>query len=543
MSFGFSASAFVDIGDIGVGARPLGLGKACVAGMDDSTAIFTNPAGLGLKSNFDLVSMSGTLLSEINYLVIGVSNNYPVGSVGIGYIKASVGDIPITYITGSGSTQAVVQSSSADYGSSVLFISYASELTRFLLGRGEGLFVGTNIKYFSQGFTGGGATVEATKGTGLDADLGFVWQARPNLNLGLTINNFLPASVGGKFQWDNSSSADSIPMATKVGSNLLVMGEDGVFDSEKHKLIWLLEYELEKNEVNRPALWHTGVEFWPLDILALRLGIDQKPKATTTGTSFDSNFTAGVGIKYVNFSFDYAYHQFGDVAENATHFFSFGYSGPEESKLKRWLSGDNSVPLAKVVAKPALTTFVDVLEGHWARRPIEYLATLNIMSGYPDKTFRPDDPITRGELAALLVKSKGFDLRKPEDKPFIDIAIDHWVAPYVQVAADRKYITGYPDGTFLPSKTITRAEAASVFARFAGLSIKSNIATKPFPDVFQAHWAAPAVSAGKEVGFFEYLAGKPFKPNMDLTRAEAAEILSKTPFVKEKIKKLISKGR
>ena len=54
------------------------------------------------------------------------------------------------------------------------------------------------------------------------------------------------------------------------------------------------------------------------------------------------------------------------------------------------------------------------------------------------------------------------------------------------------------------------------------------------------HWASPAVAAAKENGLFEYLAGQGFGPNLFLTRAEAAEIISKTPFAKKQIEKLIS---
>jgi long-subunit fatty acid transport protein len=58
--------AAIDISDIGVGARPLGLGKAYVGLADDASAIFVNPAGLSQNDRLNLISMSGAMLSDVN---------------------------------------------------------------------------------------------------------------------------------------------------------------------------------------------------------------------------------------------------------------------------------------------------------------------------------------------------------------------------------------------------------------------------------------------------------------------------------------------
>jgi hypothetical protein len=260
----------------------------------------------------------------------------------------------------------------------------------------------------------------------------------------------------------------------------------------------------------------------------------------------DNNLTAGVGLKYMGFTFDYAYSQVGELADNATYFFSIGYRGPEE-RIKCYTREKKinacPLPLPVIARKPSLESFADLADDHWAKRPIEYLATLGIMGGYPDKTFRPEKALTRGELAALLVKAKGFKTRPSSKSTFKDIDPKTWVSPYVEKAVERKYTEGYPDGTFRPSQKITRAEAAMVFAKFSGLYIKPKVTQQVFPDLRKSHWASPAVAASKSEGFFEYLGDKDFEPAAELTRAEAAEILSKTPFVRDKIRKLISGER
>jgi len=533
--------AAVDIAEIGVGARPLGLGKATVGGLDDASAIFTNPAGLTLNPNLNIISMSGSILSDVNYLVVGASDTAPLGRIGIGYINASVGGIPITTITGSGSTAAVSWEGNTDYGSSIVFFTYGTKLSRFLRGNFDNVSMGASLKYFMQGFAGGGSSMQNATGTGMDADLGFTAQVNNWARLGLSFNNCLPMSAGGKFTWQRNGIEESIPMATRAGGTFTLLGETGLRKA-KQDLNLMLEYETGRG-ANRPTVWHTGLEFWPTGVLAIRAGIDQKPTATETGTSVDNNLTAGLGLKYLGFTFDYAYHQFGDLTENTTHFFSIGYRGPEKKikqAIKQVIEKGPSMPLAEVAPKPVLKTFSDVPQGFWAKTPIEYLATLGVMNGYPDKTFRPERALTRGELAALLVKAKGFDLKGARQQVFKDVKISSWVAPYVKVAVDRQYVKGYPNGTFKPNRKISRAEAAVVFAKFSGLYVKNGVRMKVFPDVAKNHWAAPAIAADQQSGLYEYLAGKDFVPKQQLTRSEAAEILSKTPLIKEKIKKFIA---
>jgi hypothetical protein len=77
-------------------------------------------------------------------------------------------------------------------------------------------------------------------------------------------------------------------------------------------------------------------------------------------------------------------------------------------------------------------------------------------------------------------------------------------------------------------------------AKFSGLFVKPKVVQNVYPDVKKNHWAAPAIAADKEAGLFEYLAGKDFDPGNYVIRAEVAEILSKTPTVKDKIKDFIS---
>lgn len=517
--------AAIDISDIGVGARPLGLGKAYVGLADDASAIFVNPAGLSQNDRLNLISMSGAMLSDVNYVMVGGSEISPFGKIGIGYINASVGGIPLTTITGSGSMAVVTQYGVSDFNSSLFIFSYGSRLSRFLKGRADNVGMGASLKIFSQGFSGGAVPPSGGSnplndaiGSGMDADLGLIWDVRSWATVGLTLQNFLPESFGGKFVWQKNQVVEGIPMVVKAGTHLGILGNTALRQAGDQKLDMMIDYENNSSQ-GRPATWHLGAEWFPLNTFAIRLGLDQKPKADETGTGVDNNLSAGIGICLAGFTFDYAYHQFGELKENATHFFSIGFRGggpAREQAERKGEKGKPTLPVPEVIPKPKLKTFIDVPEGYWAKKPIEYLATLGIMDGYADGTFKPTKEITRGELAVLLVNAKGFQVEKDIKVRFSDVSLQSYEAPYISMAVEKKYITGYPDGTFRPGKRVTRAEAAVILARFSGLYTKPKVREKVFPDLSINHWASPAVAATKETGLFEYLGGSGFGPNMFL---------------------------
>jgi hypothetical protein len=301
LSLGFPVAAMVDITDIGVGARPLGIGKASVGGIDDASSIFTNPAGLAINPHFNVISMSGNMLSDVNYFMLGASEYLPLGKFGIGYLSASTGGIPVTTIEGSGPTEKIVQTGTTDYISSIIFLTYGTKLSGLLKGeKGDNVYLGGSLKIFNQGFSGGGLPMKNANGGGMDADLGLIWKANRWARLGLAVNNILPVSFGGKFVWNErvageGDEVESIPAVVRLGGKFKIFGRSAIFSRIRQDLGLLLEYETGRED-GRSAVWHTGLEFWPSKMLAFRLGIDQKPKASEAGVGVDSNLTVGVGV-------------------------------------------------------------------------------------------------------------------------------------------------------------------------------------------------------------------------------------------------------
>lgn len=104
----------------------------------------------------------------------------------------------------------------------------------------------------------------------------------------------------------------------------------------------------------------------------------------------------------------------------------------------------------------------DVKGERWSVTAISYMSDLGILKGYPDGTFKPEAPITRAEFAAMAAR---FADLKGGEKTFTDLAPTHWAYDVVRKAAAAGWIEDYPDGSFRADKPITRAEVVSITNR------------------------------------------------------------------------------
>lgn len=128
------------------------------------------------------------------------------------------------------------------------------------------------------------------------------------------------------------------------------------------------------------------------------------------------------------------------------------------------------------------------IDKSWAKDIIASLVEKNIMKGYEDGTFRPDQMITRAEFAEII---KNIDIKNQAKSPFIDIS-GHWAEEAINQAYANNRINGYEDGTFRPDNKITRAEAVKILNSVFDYSFedeKSDINIKKFTDLDENHWA------------------------------------------------------
>ena len=138
-------------------------------------------------------------------------------------------------------------------------------------------------------------------------------------------------------------------------------------------------------------------------------------------------------------------------------------------------------------------TFSDISVNDYYYEALEYLYNCGKVDGYQDGTFRPNEPITRGELATLAAKFEGLSWQGNSNK-FSDVTTGAWDTPYINAAADRGWVKGYPDGTFRPNNYITRAEAITLINRVLDQIMTASELTAlgiscPYWDLAKTHWA------------------------------------------------------
>ncbi len=169
-------------------------------------------------------------------------------------------------------------------------------------------------------------------------------------------------------------------------------------------------------------------------------------------------------------------------------------------------------------------TFKDA-GAHWAQKDIELMAGRGIIGGYEDGTFRPGKPVTRAELAALLVKLLDLSEVRPESPTFADVEPSAWYYGAVEAAARAGLLAG--DGrNFRPDATLTRQEMAAVVVRLSGLSGSAPAAN--FADENEiAPWARQAVAAAYARGLMRGMDDRLFAPGSMVTRAQCATLLAR----------------
>lgn len=176
--------------------------------------------------------------------------------------------------------------------------------------------------------------------------------------------------------------------------------------------------------------------------------------------------------------------------------------------------------------KPSL--FNDTPSTEWYYEPVEKLASLSLIKGYEDNSFRPDNSITRAEYTKLIVGIAEYmklSLGNTDtDVEFADVFSSDWYAEVVKKAATSGIVMGN-DGRFNPNDHITRQDAAVILYRLAS-KIRSLDGSKTFgDDNMIADYAKTAVSALASANIISGMGDNTFAPNENLTRAQAAKLL------------------
>ena len=533
------------------------MGRVFAAVSGETDSIFLNPAGLADQAGGGVTLTYARLLNQANCLMIGSSANTQLGMFGFGALVTQIGGPPNVR---------------RDPNTARLTLDPGGTTTEFYnntfyLALGRRFFphlsAGLNLKLINKGFVNG-----PDSGKGFSADAGLLYELNDKTTIGF-IQRDLLASLGSKIIW-GSGVDEAIPNASRLGADYhdknIRLAADYEFYPTSLNISHLtlggewwpvprLAVRLGLGQ-SETLLTDVSVGFsllfsgWKFDFahnwfgpgnditFSLASGPFQpesapaeSPPAARSGPEGTS--TIKKQIITINTPEDKS------IIFDDSVFISG--SLPAEARDARIngdkISAENNIFAAEVPLNPGkngftitaydekgelldektvrilrLEKFEDVPENYWAGMPISILATLKIVSGYPDGKFKPEENVTRREIFALLSRLS---------------------------ATSDQFLTLSPDEPLsAPNEPATRAEAVAAITRFAKIPPAQGT-TPPFPDIPQNYWAFSQISAAREAGLLNYLEGKPFDPERKITRAEISQILSKLDPIGRRISELL----
>nr|WP_245203526.1 S-layer homology domain-containing protein [Ammoniphilus resinae] len=155
--------------------------------------------------------------------------------------------------------------------------------------------------------------------------------------------------------------------------------------------------------------------------------------------------------------------------------------------------------------KSNVVSYPDVNQGHWAKEAIQAAQLTGLMSGYPDQTFGPGKSITRAEMAAVV--ARWLQLGGTSTSNSSDVK-GHWAEKVIAQVEKAKIMLGMPDGTFRPNQPLTRAEAVTIYNRILKRGPLSGVEQPTWKDVPATHWAFKEIEEASQDHRFTKTNGK-----------------------------------
>ena len=206
-------------------------------------------------------------------------------------------------------------------------------------------------------------------------------------------------------------------------------------------------------------------------------------------------------------------------------------------------------PEAKATKPPTIPPpkdFGDVDNNSWAKPFIDTLSSRNFIKGYENNTFRPENPVTRAEFAAIIDEAFKTDLTN-SNRTFADVPNNFWAQTQIKNAVDKKFMKGYNANTFRPEQRISRVQV--IAALVSGLD--KTLRTPPgspdkvlniYKDADQIPaWAREQVAIATANGLIvNYPDRNLFKPNGEATREEVAAMIHQALVKMDKVEPIKS---
>jgi len=188
--------------------------------------------------------------------------------------------------------------------------------------------------------------------------------------------------------------------------------------------------------------------------------------------------------------------------------------------------------MAKYVLEQGPDSYPDLPSSHWAYEAVTFLTDKQVVVGYPDGLYRPDQKVTRGEFATMVIKALGI---YEKDVPLIFNYSDtkeHWADRNIQVASYYGLVKGYGNGTFKPNEFVTRMEALNIILNALAPQNMDTEEAKHFVSIYSDYseipdWALIAAGKCQMLGLVYNVPGHEttLEPNRHALRGELARFL------------------
>ncbi|MBR2742397.1 MAG: S-layer homology domain-containing protein [Clostridia bacterium] len=160
-----------------------------------------------------------------------------------------------------------------------------------------------------------------------------------------------------------------------------------------------------------------------------------------------------------------------------------------------------ALALTMCVVGAGAAKYSDVPSTYAYSSEVQFLSDIEVITGYPDGTFKPENTITRGEAAAVIFRTLAGKESAAQNyqgvTQFSDVSAEHWACGYVNFCTEMGIINGYPDGTFKPDQTVTYAEYVTMLSRALGLDIGKDLS---YPYGYIAEATVEGINYGVDLG-------------------------------------------
>ena len=179
--------------------------------------------------------------------------------------------------------------------------------------------------------------------------------------------------------------------------------------------------------------------------------------------------------------------------------------------------------LSSFSTSTSAASFTDLTSSHRFYHEMMYLEGEGIIQGFPDGTFRPDGEVTRAAAAIMIGRALGLDGRQ-RDTTFSDVKANQLASGYIASATARGIIQGYPNGTFRPNETVTRGQMAIFLSRAFELTVEADA---PFSDISPNMASYLHIKRIVAENLAQGYPDNTFRPNEKVTRAQYSAFLAR----------------